>query len=159
MDVRLDPVRYEIFFNKLDQALNESQQVVRYLSGSAIVREAGEAMESFYLPTGEGVDIAAGILMHFMNITRCIHYMADNNYGGEDIGVFEGDQFINNDAYIGGMHCPDTCLIAPFFQIRQFCTLLSLLLYPLLFSSPSPHLAHTSPLLWHAFRHALCLQI
>lgn len=115
MDVRLDPVKYEIFFNKLDQLLNESQQVVRYLSASAIVREAGEAMESFYLPTGEGVDIAAGILMHFMNITRGIRYMNANNYSSEDIGIDEGDQFVNNDAYIGGMHCPDTCLIAPFF--------------------------------------------
>lgn len=115
MDVKLDPAKYEIFFNKLDQLLNESQQVLRYLSASAIVREAGEAMEAFYLPTGEGVDIAAGILMHFMNITRGIRYIIDNNYSAEDIGISEGDQFVNNDAYIGGMHCPDTCLIAPFF--------------------------------------------
>ena len=115
MGLRLDPAKYEIFFNKLDQLLNESQQVVRYLSASAIVREAGEAMESFYLPTGEGVDIAAGILMHFMNITRGIRYMNENDYKAEDIGIYEGDQFVNNDAYIGGMHCPDTCLIAPFF--------------------------------------------
>ena len=115
MDASLDPAKYEIFFNKLDQLLNESQQVVRYLSGSAIVREAGEAMEAFYVPSGEGADIAAGILMHFLNITRGIRYMITNGYGAEDIGIFEGDQFINNDAYIGGMHCPDTCLIAPFF--------------------------------------------
>jgi len=111
----LDRIQYEIFFNKLDQLLNESQQVVRYLSASAIVREGGEAMEAFYLPTGEAVDIAAGILMHFMNVTRTIRYMRENNWEAEDIGIYEGDQFINNDAYIGGMHCPDTCLIAPFF--------------------------------------------
>jgi len=115
MSQKLDPAKYEIFFNKLDQLLNESQQVVRYLSASAIVREAGEAMESFYLPNGEGVNIAAGILMHFMNITRGIRYMNENDYTAEDIGVYQGDQFVNNDAYIGGMHCPDTCLIAPFF--------------------------------------------
>ncbi len=111
----LDPVKFEIYFNKLDQLLNESQQVIRYLSASAIVREGGEAMEAFYLPTGEAVDIASGILMHFMNVTRAIRYMRDNHWEAEDIGIYEGDQFINNDAYIGGMHCPDTCLIAPFF--------------------------------------------
>lgn len=114
-NVRLDPIKYEIFFNKLDQLLNESQQVVRYLSASAIVREGGEAMEAFYLPTGEAVNIAAGILMHFMNVTRAIRYMIANNWDADDIGIYDGDQFINNDAYIGGMHCPDICLIAPFY--------------------------------------------
>lgn len=112
---KLDPIKYEIFFNKLDQAMNESQQVVRYLSASPIVREAGEALEAFYIPTGEAADIACGILMHFMNITRGIRYMIQNRYDAEDIGVYEGDQFVNNDAYIGGMHVPDLCLVAPFF--------------------------------------------
>ena len=113
--LQLDPIKYEIFFNKLDQAMNESQQVVRYLSASAIVREAGEALEAFYIPTGEAADIACGILMHFMNITRGIRYMIQNRYAADDIGIYEGDQFVNNDAYIGGMHVPDLCLVAPFF--------------------------------------------
>ena len=93
--LKLDPVRYEIFFNRLDQALNEAQHVVRLLSGSGIVREGGEAMEAFFLPTGEAVDIAAGILMHFMNITRCIKYMIANRYEADDIGIYDGDQFMN----------------------------------------------------------------
>ena len=114
-EVKLDPVRYEIFFNKLDQALNEAQSVVRLLSGSSIVREGGEALEAFYLLTGESVDIAAGILMHFMNITRCIRYMRENKYEAVDIGIYDGDQFMNNDGYVGGMHCPDTGVISPFF--------------------------------------------
>lgn len=114
-EIKLDPVRYEIFFNKLDQALNEAQDVVRVLSGSTIVREAGEALEAFYLPSGEAVDIAAGILMHFLNITRVIKYMKENRYDAPGIGIYDGDQFMNNEAYIGGMHAPDTGLIAPFF--------------------------------------------
>lgn len=114
-EVELDKARLEIFFNKLDQSLNESQEVVKYLSASPIVREAGEALEALYLPTGEAVDIASGILMHFMNVTRGIRYMIANRYNAEGIGIYEGDQFVNNDAYIGGMHCPDTCLIEPFF--------------------------------------------
>ena len=114
-EVRLDPASTEIFFNKLDQSLNESQQVVRYLSASPIVREAGEALEALYLPDGEAVNIACGILMHFINVTRGIRYMNKNNYSADDIGIYEGDQFVNNDAYVGGMHCPDTCLIQPFF--------------------------------------------
>jgi len=114
-ELKLDPVKYEVFFNRLDQALNEAQNVVRLLSGSSIVREGGEALEAFYLPNGDAVNIAAGILMHFMNITRCIKYMRENNYEADDIGVYDGDQFMNNDAYLGGMHCPDTGVVAPFF--------------------------------------------
>ncbi len=113
-EARLDPVRYEIFYNNLDQILNEGKEVIRYLSGSTITRESGEVLEGFYLPEGEAAHVACGILMHVMNVTRCIRYMTENRYA-EDIGIYDGDQFINNDAYIAGMHVPDTGIIAPFF--------------------------------------------
>ena len=111
---KLDPVKYESFYNKLSFIMNEGKEVLRYLSGSSIAREAGEVVQAFYLPTGEAVNIACGILMHIMNITRVIRYMNTHNYA-KDIGINENDQFINNDAYIGGMHNPDTACIAPIF--------------------------------------------
>ena len=111
----LDPVRYEVFYNRIKQIMEEGKEVLRYLSGSTIAREAGEVMQAFYLPTGEAVVIACGILMHIMNVTRVIRYMRDNEYEKEGIGIYDGDQFINNDAYIGGMHAPDTSLVAPIF--------------------------------------------
>lgn len=112
-EVKLDPARYEVFYRRLDSILNEGKEVIRYLSGSVITREAGEVLEAFYLPTGEAVDIACGILMHFLNVPRVIKYMHENRYA-EDVGIYDGDQFINNDAYIGGMHVPDTSVVAPF---------------------------------------------
>ncbi len=112
--MKLDPIRYEIFYNKLAQILNEGKEVVRYLSGSTITREAGEVLQGFYTPSGEAALVACGILMHTQNITRCVRYMHDNRYS-EDIGIYDGDQFVNNDAYIGGMHVPDTSVLAPFF--------------------------------------------
>jgi len=112
---RLDPIRYEIFYNKLDQIVNEGKEVIRYLSGSTITRESGEVLSAFYLPDGEAVIIACGILMHVMNVTRVIRYMMENRYDASDIGIYDGDQFINNDPYIGGMHVPDTAVIAPVF--------------------------------------------
>jgi N-methylhydantoinase B/oxoprolinase/acetone carboxylase alpha subunit len=113
---KLDPVKYEIFYNRLYQAMEEGKEVLRYLSGSTIAREAGEVMQAFYLPTGEAVMIACGILMHIMNVTRVIRYMNQNEYQAEGIGLYEGDHFINNDAYIGGMHAPDIGLVAPLFH-------------------------------------------
>ncbi len=111
---KLDPVKYESFYNKLSFIMNEGKEVLRYLSGSSIAREAGEVVQAFYLPTGEAVNIACGILMHIMNITRVINYMKKQNYA-VDIGINKDDQFINNDAYIGGMHSPDTGMIATCF--------------------------------------------
>jgi N-methylhydantoinase B/oxoprolinase/acetone carboxylase alpha subunit len=111
----LDPVKYEIFYQRMEKILNEAKEVVRYLSGGMITREAGEVQEAFYLPNGEAALIAAGITMHIMNVTRVIRYMNVNKYHSHDIGIYEGDQFINNDAYLGGMHCQDTSVIAPLF--------------------------------------------
>jgi N-methylhydantoinase B/oxoprolinase/acetone carboxylase alpha subunit len=112
----LDPVRYEIFYQKLEMIVNEGKEVVRYLSTGIITREAGEIQEAIYLPNGEAALISSGILMHIMNVTRVINYMRTNKYDAEDIGIYEDDQFINNDAYIGGMHNPDTACIAPIFH-------------------------------------------
>jgi acetophenone carboxylase len=53
--------------------------------------------------------------MHIMNVTRVIRYMNSSEYESEGIGIYDGDHFINNDAYIGGMHAPDTGLVAPLF--------------------------------------------
>ncbi|MFC1906461.1 hydantoinase B/oxoprolinase family protein [Chloroflexota bacterium] len=112
--IELDPVKYEVFYQRLDKLLNEGKEVLRYLSGSVITREAGEVQEAYYRPDGEAVHLAAGILMHIMNVTRVIRYMNANQYD-TNIGIYENDQFINNDAYLGGMHNPDTGVIEPLF--------------------------------------------
>jgi N-methylhydantoinase B len=115
-EIHLDPARYEIFYNKLDAILQEGQETIQLLSASTIVRETGESLSAIYLPdTGEAADIASGILMHFLNVTRVIKYMQRNKYDSPDIGIYDGDQFVNSEAYIGGMHVPDTSMVAPFF--------------------------------------------
>jgi N-methylhydantoinase B/oxoprolinase/acetone carboxylase alpha subunit len=111
---RLDPVKYELLYNKLANVLEEGKENLRYLSGSTITREAGEVVMGYYLPDGEAALMATGILIHIMNVTGCIQYMIQNNYA-EDIGIYEGDMFLNNDPYIGGQHTPDLALVAPVF--------------------------------------------
>jgi N-methylhydantoinase B/oxoprolinase/acetone carboxylase alpha subunit len=97
---KIDPIQYEIFYNKMKQAVEEGKETLRYLAASTIAREAGEVMQAVYLPTGEAVAIACGILMHIMNVTRVLKYMQQQRYDAEGIGIYDGDQFINNDAYI-----------------------------------------------------------
>ncbi|MCL5962225.1 MAG: hydantoinase B/oxoprolinase family protein [Chloroflexi bacterium] len=111
---KLDSVRYEMFYHRMEQALNEARETIRTLSGSVITREAGELAEAVFLPNGDIVHIACGILIQFQSVTHAIRYMIRNNYG-DDIGFYDGDQFINNDAHIGGAHKPDMLLISPMY--------------------------------------------
>lgn len=109
----LDPIKYEMFYNRVEQALIEAKNTVRYLAGSVIVREGGEVGESLHLPDGATVHLAAGLLMHIQSSARTIMYMNANGFA-EDIGYYEGDQFINNNAHIGGQHIPDMQVVDPF---------------------------------------------
>ena len=111
----IDPVKYEMFYHRMDKLVNEAKEVLRYLSAGMISREGGEVQEAFYLNNGEAAHIACGILMHIMNVTRVIKYMNANKYGAEDIGINKDDQFISNDAYLGGMHCQDIAMVGPVF--------------------------------------------
>ncbi|MBW2370356.1 MAG: hydantoinase B/oxoprolinase family protein, partial [Deltaproteobacteria bacterium] len=111
---QLDPVKYEVLYHRLEQEMYEAQQIIRHLSASTIVREAGEVAEVICLKNGTACIISAGLLVHVASVTRNIVHMVDNRYA-DDIGFYDGDQFIGNDCHIGGMHIPDMMLIAPFF--------------------------------------------
>ncbi|MBW1850359.1 MAG: hydantoinase B/oxoprolinase family protein [Deltaproteobacteria bacterium] len=111
---QLDPVKYEVLYHRLEQEMFEAQQIIRHLSASTIVREAGEVAEVICLKEGTACIISAGLLVHVASVTRNIRHMIANRYA-DDIGFYDGDQFIGNDCHIGGMHIPDMMLIAPFF--------------------------------------------
>jgi N-methylhydantoinase B/oxoprolinase/acetone carboxylase alpha subunit len=111
--IELEPVRYELFYQKLAMLLDESKEIVRYLSGSTVTKEAGEVVQALFTESGEAVHMACGILIHIGAATRCIRYALNNKYNEPGIGIYDGDMFINNDAYIGGAHVPDTAVVAP----------------------------------------------
>lgn len=113
--LKLDPVKYEIFYNKVSHALHEAKETIRSLSASPITRYAGEIAEAVYLPSGDSVVMASGVLCHVNTVSRAIKHMIKDSYA-EDVGFNPGDQFINNDAHIGGLHTPDMLIIAPFFS-------------------------------------------
>lgn len=110
---KLDPTKYEILYNRLELEMFESKEVVRHLSASTIVREAGEVAQVICVKDGTACLISAGLLVHVASVTRNIKHMIAEKYD-EDIGFYDGDQFIGNDCHIGGMHIPDMMLIAPF---------------------------------------------
>ena len=110
----LDPVKYELFYTRLEEALIDAMETIKLLSASEIVREANEAAEVFCIPNGESALLSAGLLAHVASVTHNIRYMIKERYE-DDIGVNDGDQFLGNDCHIGGMHIPDMMVIAPLF--------------------------------------------
>jgi len=111
-EATLDPAKYEIFYNRIIRALSEAKESVRRISASVITRDAGEVAEGLYSKDGETVAMATGLIVHCNTISRAIKYMIEDRYE-EDVGFYDGDQFINNDAHIGGVHIPDMILPAP----------------------------------------------
>jgi N-methylhydantoinase B len=109
----LDPIQYEIFRHRLFNILEEGRIAVGMVSGSTVVVEGGETMCSFYDSKGVPVLTAAGVLLHCLGamgfVLKTIEWYED------DPGIFEGDQFIFNDPYIGGLHLPDQIVVKPMF--------------------------------------------
>ena len=113
MDIKLDPVQYEIFRHRLFNILEEGRIAVGMVSGSPVVVEGGETMCSFYDADGLPILAAAGVLLHCIGargfVEKAIEWYED------DPGISEGDQFFFNDPYIGGLHLPDQIIIKPIF--------------------------------------------
>ena len=66
----LDPVQYEVFYQRLDKLLNEGKEVLRYLSGSVITREAGE-----FFSTAECAGKQAKIVQAMTTASRNAEFM------------------------------------------------------------------------------------
>ena len=113
-EIKIDPVKYELFYSRLEEALFDAKEVIRLLSASEIVREAGEAAQVVCTYDGESALLSAGLLAHVASVTHNIRHMIKENYAA-DVGFYDGDQFICNDCHIGGMHIPDMMSIAPLY--------------------------------------------
>jgi len=109
----LDPIQYEIFRHRLFNILEEGRIAVGMVSGSPVVVEGGETMCSFYDPNGVPIMTAAGVLLHCLGAVGFVLKTIEWYEG--DPGIFEGDQFIFNDPYIGGLHLPDQIVVKPIF--------------------------------------------
>lgn len=111
---KIDPVRYQIFRNRIYNILEEGRITIRKVTGSPVVAEGGETLCSFY--TSEGVPIltSAGILLHVTGARDFV--LKAIEWYESDPGIHDGDQLFFNDPYIGGQHLPDQIIIKPIFH-------------------------------------------
>jgi acetone carboxylase, alpha subunit len=110
-----DPIRFEVFYTKLSQYINNARDLARQVAASPEMREMGESVLGLYTPEGDAVCLSPGLMVHVRTMSRAIKWMIDNDYE-IDIGIRPGDIFFNNDPYIGGGHAPDQQVIIPLFH-------------------------------------------
>ncbi|MDY6864314.1 MAG: hydantoinase B/oxoprolinase family protein, partial [Thermodesulfobacteriota bacterium] len=113
MDIKIDPITYEVVKHKIWQNLWEGRATMELVSGSVVVTEAKEVLYGLYDGAGSIVASSAGLLVHITGGEEMIRNII--TWYSENPGIYDGDVFFFNDPYVGGVHVPDAACIAPFF--------------------------------------------
>ncbi len=121
----LDPISYEVIRHKIWHTLWEGRAAMELVSGSVVVTEAKEVLYGLYDTQGTLVSSSAGLLMHVIGGERMIKNIMEWYF--EEPGIYDGDVFFFNDAFVGGLHNPDQACISPvFYQGKRIAWLLAL---------------------------------
>jgi N-methylhydantoinase B len=125
MNINIDPISYEVIKHKIWQVLWEGRATMELVSGSVVVTEAKEVLYGLYDRDGNMVSSSAGLLLHMVGGERMIKNIIE--WYSDEPGIYDGDIFFFNDAFIGGLHNPDQACIAPvFYEEKRVAWLLAL---------------------------------
>ncbi|MDY6864082.1 MAG: hydantoinase B/oxoprolinase family protein, partial [Thermodesulfobacteriota bacterium] len=116
-DNKVDPITYEVVKHKIWQILWEGRATMELVSGSVVVTEAKEVLYGLYDRDGTIVSSSAGLLLHILGGEQMIKNII--NWYSQEPGIYEGDVFFFNDAFVGGLHNPDQACIAPVFYKQE----------------------------------------
>jgi len=116
--MEIDPITFEVVRNKL-QAITEEQAItLKAASGSPVVTDATDFNNGLYLADGSIVTMGPQVIFHTGTMSTVIRSIIDNF--AQNPGIAQGDMFILNDPYRGGLHQPDMSIVAPvFFEGRH----------------------------------------
>lgn len=109
-----DAFRYERAYARLRGALVSAREAALHISASPIVREIGELCFALYTPEGDSIAVSTGILVHVHTMSEAIKFMIRENYE-EEVGINQGDIFLNNDPQCGNVHTTDVQTLIPIF--------------------------------------------
>jgi len=112
-EFKLDPITYEVVKHSIWQTLWEGRATMEKVSGSVVVTEAKEVLFSLHRPDGETVVSSAGLLIHISGVERQIQKVME--WYTDNPGIYDGDVFMFNDPYIGGIHVPDQSGFTPLY--------------------------------------------
>ncbi len=111
--VDLNPIEYEIAFNRIRTILREGSFALARTSGSPIVTECGEYMLAIFDKDGHAAYVTTGVLPHLAGTEGAIKWLT--YHYAISPGIHPGDQFLVNDPYIIGIHTNDLLITKPIF--------------------------------------------
>ena len=111
-----DPTKYEIFKHRVFHLLDEAKEVAKKLGSSTVIHDTGEVVIGIYTAEGDLALCASTILLHVIGCGWAIKYTRKHRKDDPGVGIYEGDQFWNNDSWYGGQHAPDHTVYAPIFH-------------------------------------------
>ena len=113
---RLDPVQYEVFKHALYHSLDEAREAVKKLGSSTVIRDTGEIVIGIYTADGDLALCASTIFLHVIGCGWAIRYTLKHRKNAPGVGIYDQDQFWNNDSWYGGQHAPDHTVFSPIFH-------------------------------------------
>jgi N-methylhydantoinase A/oxoprolinase/acetone carboxylase beta subunit/N-methylhydantoinase B/oxoprolinase/acetone carboxylase alpha subunit len=106
-----DPVTQHVFANALAAVADEMADTIFRTAHSTVVRDAMDFSTALCDRAGQVVAQAVTVPFHLGSIPAAMETLFER-YGSS---IRDGDIFILNDPFEGGMHLPDIFIIQPFF--------------------------------------------
>ncbi|MDP2660424.1 MAG: hydantoinase B/oxoprolinase family protein [Dehalococcoidia bacterium] len=111
INVKLDPVTFEILMHRLWQITHEMGITLTRVSGSVVTTEARDYMISLYDRDGTAIMSGCGVTLHGATASLGIKHIMEKY--GSNPGINEGDVWLINDTHICAVHQPDAYIFTP----------------------------------------------
>jgi N-methylhydantoinase B len=112
-DVELDPITYEVIRSKFWDLNWDHQEAIRRTSGSVVVTMAFDFNTSLQTERGDGVVFGPGNVFFAGSADLVVQWTLEHRSG--NVGINDGDVFIQDDPWVGTNHAMDTCIYRPVF--------------------------------------------
>jgi len=111
--LEVDPITFEIVKHRLWYVILTIGETLKKVSGTTTSAEANDMSTYITLEDGAPVFLGPYILLHSGIADLVVTNTIKLNH--EEPGIFEGDMFLCNDAWLGPVHQCDVAIVAPIF--------------------------------------------
>ncbi|CAB4873232.1 unannotated protein [freshwater metagenome] len=112
-DTDIDPISYEVLRSKIWNVNWDHQETIRRVSGSPVVVYGYDFNTSIQTEDGEGVCFGPGNLFFSACADVCVKWTLEHR--SMNVGINDGDIFLQDDPWIGTNHQMDAAVYAPVF--------------------------------------------
>jgi len=112
-DEAIDPITYEVLRSKFWNLNWDHQETIRRTAGSLVVVQGYDFNSCIQTELGEGVVFGPGNLFFAGCADVVVQWTLEHRSG--NVGINEGDIFIQDDPWIGTNHAMDTAVYIPVF--------------------------------------------